>query len=193
MGKSKLFKALLGGMKAFKSPSKEPPTENPPPSVHSPSPCEQEEKEHQKRTHKEKRRWSLGKSSSRNRDVELVLPSFLANANEIKNLQEKQLQFNDTKLNIHSVAHPQSEACEWTLALSNNPDVAIVSSCNYQAATDVLQDIDREEWAAIKIETAFRGYLVTLCFLFLHILPTTLLSFFLQSKNESTQLTVLHF
>eukprot|EP00249_Psilotum_nudum_P010504 c22577_g1_i2 orf=206-2059(-) len=103
---------------------------------------------------KEKRRWSFGKSSSRSCEAETVLLSSLAKANGPNSLEEERLQSSDAKPDFVN-AYTQSDPCEESLELADQTmAVVAIHSC-----TVTVQNTDRKEWAATKIETAFRGYL----------------------------------
>lgn len=160
MGKSgKLFKTLVAGVKAFKSPSKEKPAKEKSASHSS----RREDRDLLRKGSKEKCLWSLGKSSSRNRDAVAAAPS--PDAMEIKAVQEENQQVKDLRPTAPSFAtEPGFEAKG---AVKNQNAATGGHGCMELLQTSPMERIEesnREEWAAAKIQAAFRCYLAQRAF-----------------------------
>ncbi|MCO5591693.1 hypothetical protein L7F22_045684 [Adiantum nelumboides] len=144
MGKSnKLFKALVSGVKAFKSPSKEKPDKD--------RPSDKADKDHLKKGSKEKCLWSLGKSSSRNRDS-LSAAAALLDAPESKSVQVEDLHIKEVL--------PTSGSCDADTGYASND----INSTQDKPPTgwhslNHMKDFDQEKLAAVKIQAAIRCYL----------------------------------
>eukprot|EP00250_Pteridium_aquilinum_P021229 c25062_g3_i2 orf=635-3385(-) len=144
MGKSgKLFKALVSGVKAFKSPSKE--------RQEKEKSASKADKDHTRKGSKEKCLWSLGKSSSRNRDSLAAAASFL-DAPEIKSVQVENLHVKDVPLTAHSCAAKPGYG-------PKGPSKAEDESHTDRVPMSRMEEFKQEELAAIKIQAAIRRYL----------------------------------
>lgn len=169
MGKSgKLFKALVAGVKAFKSPSKEKPEKD--------KSASKSDKDHlvslnclgkislsesllakrahvvsflylsQKKGNKEKCLWSLGKSSSRNRDSLAAAAAFL-DPPEIKSTQVENKHVKDVPTTV-------------TTKTGYGPKGLVKAEDPSFTGHDPMELVEKEELAAIKIQTAYRRHLV---------------------------------
>ncbi|KAI5060865.1 hypothetical protein GOP47_0023370 [Adiantum capillus-veneris] len=144
MGKSKkLFKALVSGVKAFKSPSKE--------KAEKDSSPNKPEKDHLRKGSKGKCLWSLGKSSSRNRDSLSAAAAFL-DAPEIKAVQAENLHVKDVLPSSGSRAPDSHHPSKGLNSIQEKPLTG-------RRPFSYVKDFDQEEQAAVKIQAAIRRYL----------------------------------
>lgn len=142
MGKSgKLFKALVAGVKAFKSPSKEKPEKD--------KSASKADKDHLKKGNKEKCLWSLGKSSSRNRDSLAAAAAFL-DPPEIKSTQVENKHVKDVPTTV-------------TTKTGYGPKGLVKAEDPSFTGHDPMELVEKEELAAIKIQTAYRRHLASQC------------------------------
>lgn len=164
MGKSgKLLKSFVAGVKAFKSPSKERLSKE----KSATDKGRNEERDLSRKARKEKCMWSLGKSSSRNRDIVGSLEPPTLDVLEVKDLQveEQQLprEFQPpiSSLNCTEALFeervPTRSADDVVTAETVPQDLSDESECeNWSARAD---ESEQEEWAAVRIQAAFRSYL----------------------------------
>ncbi|MCO5559373.1 hypothetical protein L7F22_012972 [Adiantum nelumboides] len=144
MGKSnKLFKALVSGVKAFKSPSKEKPDKD--------RPSDKADKDYLKKGSKEKCLWSLGKSSSRNCDS-LSAAAALLDAPESKSVQVEDLH-------VKEVLPTSGSRDPDTGYASNGIDSTQDKPLSGWHSLNHVKDFDQEKLAAVKIQAAIRCYL----------------------------------
>lgn len=159
MGKSgKLFKSLVAGVKVFKSPSKERPVKE----KSTPHANRKEDKDYVKKKSKDKCFGSLGKSSSRNRDV--AAATSFPDAIEIKCVQVESEKLKDVLPIAESYS---SETCVESKGMKVRGAANNGSACNQLLPTN-LKEVNsvsgQEEWAASKIQAAFRCYLAQRAF-----------------------------
>ncbi|KAI5071147.1 hypothetical protein GOP47_0013398 [Adiantum capillus-veneris] len=153
MGKSgKLFKSLVAGVRVFKSPSKERPVKD--------------DKEHAKRRSKDKCFGSLGKSASRNREV-ITAVATSPEAIEIKCVQVESEKLKDV-LPVPVAESFAPELYGGNKAPAKSPDGVINCSGFVQLTPAGSKELsafsDQQEWAASKIQAAFRCYLAQRAF-----------------------------
>ncbi|MCO5547166.1 hypothetical protein L7F22_000609 [Adiantum nelumboides] len=147
MGKSgKLFKSLVTGVRAFKSPSKERPSKG--------------DKDHVKKRSKDKCFGSLGKSASRNRVV-ITATAGSPEAIEIKCVQVESEKLKDVlpvpvaeSFTAESHAESKVSVKSEDGVLNGNGLVQLTPT----GPKDHYIVSDQEEWAASKIQAAFRCY-----------------------------------
>ncbi|EFJ13656.1 hypothetical protein SELMODRAFT_424291 [Selaginella moellendorffii] len=103
-----------------------------------------------RKSSKDKRRWSFGKSAAAPADF--AKPSS-SSAREMDHSQNEQAK------HAIAIAAASAAAAEAAVAAAHAAAavVRLTGAANY--ASPVFELISREEWAAIKIQTAFRGYL----------------------------------
>lgn len=156
MGKpGKLFKSLVAGVKVFKSPSEESPA-----NEKSTPTNKKEDKDYMKKRSKDKCFGSLGKSSSRSRD--LAACASFPDAIDIKCVQMESEKLKDV-LPMSDPLSTDARAASMKAQCAGNTD----SACNQATAThfkEFMTTSDREAWAASKIQAAFRCYLAQRAF-----------------------------
>ncbi|MCO5555298.1 hypothetical protein L7F22_008843 [Adiantum nelumboides] len=147
MGKSgKLFKSLVAGVRAFKSPSKERPSKG--------------DKDHAKKRSKDKCFGSLGKSASQNRDV-ITATAGSPEAIEIKCVQVESEKLKDVlpvPVAESFTAEPHAES---KVPVKSEDGVLNGNGLVQLTPTGPKEHYivsDQEEWAASKIQAAFRCY-----------------------------------
>eukprot|EP00250_Pteridium_aquilinum_P012031 c20466_g1_i1 orf=292-2865(-) len=158
MGKSgKLFKSLVAGVRVFKSPSKERPAKEK--SV--PHANKKEDKDRVRKGSKDKCFGNLGKSSSRSRDVAAAASS--PDAIEIKCVQVESERLKDVLPIAESFTTESSVSANKGPVKAQGVNAGHV--CNQLSQTGPKGHIsNREEWAASKIQAAFRCYLAQRAF-----------------------------
>jgi len=110
---------------------------------------------------KEKRRWSFAKQG---KNVEVEPPNITPTSSSDGSWLRSYIADTENQQNKHAIAVAAATAAAADAAVAAaQAAVAVVRLTSQGRGT--LFSGSREKWAAVKIQTFFRGYLVCLCFL----------------------------